>query len=172
MGAGKSTVGRIVASNLDMDFVDLDGLIATNAGKSISAMFSDEGENEFRKLEQEALRKELAGTGKVISCGGGIVLDEKNIRLLRERSLVFWLLIEESEVIARLANNNDRPLLKGRDFLQEVRQLMAERRDKYMRAAHEVIEVDRLEPRAIAEEITIRWKRFRSTSRERNTGFM
>jgi len=154
MGSGKSTVGALLASRLGMDFVDLDEVISAEAGKSIGEIFSEEGEEGFREREHRALREQLARGGKVISCGGGIVLRDDNIELLRKRCRVFFLRISEEKALERLEKDaGERPLLQGVRMEKKIRQLMRIRADRYLRAAQVVLEVGDKAPEMLAEEI-------------------
>ena len=158
MGSGKSTIGRLLASRLNMDFMDLDEVISQAAGKSIKEIFSAEGEEGFRDREHEALRQQLARGTKVISCGGGIVIRDENIRLLRDKCRVFLLKISEDKALERLVEDaGERPLLEVRDRDKKIRELMCKRNERYLQAAHVVIEADRKDREQIVEEIAARW---------------
>lgn len=159
MGAGKSTVGSILAGRLDMEHLDLDEYIEAKEGRNIPDIFSAGGEREFREREEEALKRALQGSGRVISCGGGVVLKEENIRRLRERARVFLLDVEAEEAAARLRDAGGRPLLEGGDRDKRIERMLEERAAFYRRAAHEIIETGGLAPEDIAEEIMERWRR-------------
>ncbi|MBC7252560.1 MAG: shikimate kinase [Actinobacteria bacterium] len=158
MGAGKSTVGAALARRLGMDFVDLDGVIAGEAGMSIPEIFDREGEEGFRERESRALRKELKGAGKVLACGGGIVLRPENVDLLRERCLVVYLRVDRNTVLNRVGEGEGRPLLAGGPLPRRVEELLSEREEKYLRASHAVVEAGGRTPEGIAEEIAGIWK--------------
>lgn len=158
MGSGKSTIGARLASRLHMDFVDLDEAISEDTGKSIKEIFAAEGEEGFREREQEALSEQLARGGKVISCGGGVVLRDENVRLLREKCRVFFLRISKEKALERLIDDaGERPLLEGVGREKKVGELMRIRADRYLQTAHLVIEADRKDPEEIVEEIVARW---------------
>lgn len=161
MGAGKSTIGSVLSSKLGMEFVDLDELIASRAGTTIEEIFVNEGEEGFRVRESEALRDVLKGDNKVVSCGGGVVLRGDNARLLRSRCRVFLLEISEDEAIGRLAEGDQRPLLKGEGREDRIRRLMHERAERYRKTAHEVVKVGTREPGEIVEDIARLWRRSR-----------
>lgn len=161
MGAGKSTVGRILASKLDKTFIDLDLEIERDASMSIPAIFKKEGESGFRARETKALRAALQGVGVVVACGGGVVTVEENTRLLREKAVVFLLHVSLDEALRRSAmDGTKRPLLCGEDVEGAARRLMQERRFAYISTAHEVLETNGFSPEEIAEEIALRWKRY------------
>jgi len=169
MGSGKSAVGRLLAGILNMEFVDLDEVIAAQAGMSITEVFDSEGEGGFRERESAALCTELQSGGKVVSCGGGVVLAEGNVRLLRDRCRVFLLSISEAKAIERLSAHDGRPLLRGGDVTERVEELMAERRRTYLEAAHEIIDAEDASLQELAEEIAERWSKSRSGRPEGNT---
>lgn len=162
MGAGKSTVGRLLAGRLGMPFRDLDAEIEREAGRDIPEIFSREGEEGFRKRESRALERALAEGGAVIACGGGVVTVEENIALLRKRAVVFHLEVSLEEALRRTEEGGKaRPLLAGGDPAARARRLMEQRKEAYASAAHEVIYADAAAPEEIAEEIARRWRRYR-----------
>jgi shikimate kinase len=169
MGAGKSTIGLLLASMINLAFVDLDKAIESECGKSINEIFAEEGEESFRECEHKALTIELGGKGKIISCGGGIVLREDNVEILRKRCRVFYLKISTREAMNRLSKE-ERPLLAGKPLEETVISLMEERAEKYLSAAHEVIDTDNRSQEEIAEEIAGRWLKYKSGRPEAITG--
>jgi shikimate kinase len=169
MGAGKSAVGPLLAGLLGFEYVDLDDVVMEEAGKSIVEIFDVEGEKGFRDRERKALESELSLAGKVLSCGGGVVLRDDNIELLRSRCRVFLLRISPEEAIRRVSVGGGRPLLEEGNLEETVRELMSERASRYECAAHDVIEADNASPESIAEEIAERWWRYRSERRVENT---
>jgi len=131
MGTGKSAVGREVAHRLGLEFVDMDETIEERSSMSISEIFSQHGESEFRNRES-ALCQELRGRhGLVIATGGGALLYAANRELMESNSLVVCLTCDEEALLRRLRESSDRPLLEGRDRVGEIRRLLAERRDAY-----------------------------------------
>jgi shikimate kinase len=157
MGAGKSAVGSLLSTELSLPFVDLDEVIEKAAGKSVAEIFAEEGEEGFRERESEALRDELREGGKVIACGGGVVLNDENIKLLRSRSRVFLLNISPERALERLSAGSGRPLLDTGDLEKRIRGLMDMRAERYREAAHTVFDADNASPREIAEEIAAEW---------------
>ncbi|MFW6115649.1 MAG: 3-dehydroquinate synthase [Chloroflexota bacterium] len=139
MGVGKTAVGREVARQLGRPFVDMDTQIEARAGKSISRIFSEDGEAAFRTMET-ALCRELAAEagarhdlvdGAIIATGGGALVNPENRALTRESGLVICLDADPEEILHRLSDSNSRPLLDGPDPRTGVERLMAARRQAY-----------------------------------------
>jgi len=144
-GSGKSTVGRHVARQLGVEFVDTDHLIEQRIGCSIREYFELHGEPAFRDVEQAVVSEATAMTHVgVMATGGGVVLREANRDLLRERTTVMYLRTMPDDLARRLRNDTHRPLLQGGgDAARRLRQLFQERDPLYRRAAHFVIETQR-----------------------------
>jgi shikimate kinase len=116
MGAGKSTVGRFVASRLQRPFSDLDKEIEITEGRSVEELFESAGESGFRDLEWAALQRVSAHSDAVVACGGGIVTDERSVDLLRETGDVIYLAVTADEAMSRIRDEvHGRPLLAGPD---------------------------------------------------------
>lgn len=144
-GSGKSTVGRHVARQLGLEFVDTDHLIEQRIGCSIREYFELHGEPAFRDVEQDVVAEAtaMAHVG-VVATGGGVVLREANRELLRARTTVMYLRTTPDDLARRLRNDTHRPLLQGAgDAAKRLRQLFQERDPLYRRAAHFVIETQR-----------------------------
>ncbi len=134
MGAGKSSVGRIVARLVGAEFVDLDDRIESAAGRTVREIFASEGEGAFRDMEKEAIRDVVSVPGRVVAVGGGAFLDPANRALLKEYAPVVFLDVSPESVIARLSRDASRPLLEGGDRESKVRELLAKRRPAYAEA--------------------------------------
>lgn len=134
MGAGKSTVGRCVARQLGLNFVDTDDVIERRAGRKISEIFEERGEAAFRVLEREALASVLEREDQVIATGGGLVCQPGNLDLLKSRALVVCLWASADTIWERVRNQGHRPLLKVEDPRAEIARLLAAR-DPYYRQA-------------------------------------
>jgi len=130
---GKTSVGRGLAARLDLDFVDTDHVLVESVGMEISEYVSQNGWDAFRDRETETLER-VAGKGiRVIGCGGGIVLREKNRDLLKT-GITLYLKVSLEELARRLMNDPNeaqRPSLTGRSIVDEVREILAERASLY-----------------------------------------
>lgn len=131
MGTGKSSVGRRLAQRLRYRFVDLDEEVKTDAGLSISDIFAQFGEPHFRRLESAALHKVCSGERLVIATGGGAVIDEENRKLIRQDALVVNLTADAREILARLADENVRPLLKNGKSIDSIQTMLDAREAFY-----------------------------------------
>lgn len=128
-GCGKSTVGAALAAQLDRPFVDIDIEIEKQAGKSIAAIFAQDGEKAFRRLETEVLQQFTCRSGLVISTGGGCVTVRENWPLLRQNSRIIWLQRSLSQLPTQ-----------GRPLSRDLPQLYARRKDQYAALAHRIID--------------------------------
>jgi shikimate kinase len=154
MGSGKSTIGRILAKELRLKFVDLDQLIEKTTEKPISEIFRVGGESLFRELESAALRKTLEERGQVISCGGGIVLREENRAALKQNAAVVYLKISPEEAYARVGESGyKRPLLAVEDPFAEIRRLLEERDPLYTLTSDIIIDTTDKTKAKVADEV-------------------
>jgi shikimate kinase len=155
MGSGKSTVGRVVASSLGWEFVDLDRAVAERARLSIPEIFDLLGEPYFRELERQELLAALDGpTNRVVSCGGGVIEDPRNRSLLVDIPTVF--LWEDTNVLYRRTRGPGRPL-RGTSF-EDFSRRYAERLPYYLEVASLQIDPEGRPPLRIADKI-IEWLR-------------
>ncbi|HEU4665907.1 MAG TPA: shikimate kinase [Dokdonella sp.] len=135
MGAGKTTVGRLVAELFRMPFIDLDHEIEAHTGADVSLIFELEGEPGFRRRERSMLAELAARRGIVLATGGGAVLDPANRRVLRENGFVIWLDATVDAQLARLSRDRQRPLLRAPDRRERLEKLARERNPLYAEVA-------------------------------------
>jgi shikimate kinase len=151
MGAGKTTVGRILAARWGVDVRDTDADVEAAAGKPVPEIFVDEGEERFRELERAAVAAALASHDGVLSLGGGAVLDADTRTLLEGHPVVF-LRVGLADAVKRVGLGTGRPLLLG-NVRSRVRQLLDERTPVYEAVAALVVDTDGRSPEQVADEI-------------------
>lgn len=139
-GSGKSTVGRHLARQLGLAFVDSDSVIEERSGMPIRELFAARGEEAFRDLEQEVIDELTQRSDVVLATGGGAVLRPSNRDALHSRSHVLYLRSTPEELFRRLRTDTQRPLLQVADPQARLRELFRERDPLYRRTAHFVIE--------------------------------
>lgn len=136
MGSGKSTLGRGLAAQLGLPFVDVDARVEAEAGCRISNLFEHEGEAGFRKRETRALLDALREPPAVIATGGGAVLAEANRTAMRSAGIVIYLQVDSRTQLDRLSDDSTRPLLATPDRAQRLASLQAQREPLYLSTAH------------------------------------
>lgn len=152
MAVGKSAVGRTLARKLGRRFVDLDRMIEKSEGMRVQDIFSRKGESYFRQAERQALAEVLGQEEQVIATGGGVVIDEENLRLLRKRSFVVCLTAAPEVLLRRAGKSKQRPLLKGADRAQRIGELLAQRGKNYAQA-HVAVDTSHLTVEQVVEKI-------------------
>jgi len=142
MGSGKSTVGRELHHRLGYPLVDMDHVIEQRAGKPITAIFAEDGEEAFRDLETKLLEEmnDPDAPRRIISTGGGVVGRERNRDLLRHLGYVVWLHAPVAVILDRTARNRERPLLHTDDPAARIAALMDLRKPLYQESAHLKVE--------------------------------
>ncbi|MCX5344794.1 3-dehydroquinate synthase [Streptomyces atratus] len=151
MGVGKSTVGELLADRLGTTYRDTDADVVATAGKPISEIFFDEGEEHFRELERQAVHTAVAEHRGVLSLGGGAVLDETTRALLADHPVVY-LSMDVEEAVKRVGLNTARPLLAVNPRRQ-WRELMDARRHLYTEVARAIVATDGRTPEEVAQAV-------------------
>ncbi|MFT5541240.1 MAG: shikimate kinase [Glaciecola sp.] len=153
MGAGKSTIGRHLADELHLDFFDSDQEIEKRTGADIAWIFDLEGEDGFRKREEDIIDDLTDKQGIVLATGGGSIVS-KNVRnRLSARGIVVYLQTTIDKQVARTQRDKRRPLLQNNDPEQVLRDLADERNPLYAEVADYVVETDDQSARAVANQI-------------------
>ena len=132
-GTGKTVFGKVISKKLGKEFIDTDRLIVKLGGKSIPQIFEDDGEEEFRRIETEALKQATKKEGIIISCGGGIIVKERNFELL-SKGVVCLLTTDAKTIYDRIYNDDNRPSLTNKDPFEEINHLLKVRGPLYARA--------------------------------------
>jgi shikimate kinase len=153
MGAGKSTVGRLLARRLKLRFFDSDLEVERRCGVKIPVIFEIEGEAGFRIREQQAIAELTALRGIVLATGGGAVLAEENRRLLAASGTVVYLCARPEDLYERVRHDRNRPLLASADPLVRLRELHAERDPLYRSVADLVIETGAQSVQTLARDL-------------------
>ena len=160
-GTGKTLVGKQVAEELGWVLVDMDMELEVQAGKSIPRIFSEDGEAAFRVMEKELLREICLGNERVISTGGGVVLDQENRDLMLTKGFVICLDALPETIHQRLRGESgtlepERPLLSGPDSLERIQRGKAGREGHYA-VAHHTIATDSLTVEQVASQVVAAW---------------
>jgi shikimate kinase len=151
MGAGKTTVGGLVADALGLEFLDTDHVVERTAGKPVAEIFVDDGEAHFRELERTAVAEALTEHGGVLALGGGAVLDERTRTLLAGHPVVF-LQVGLSDAASRVGLGVSRPLLLG-NVRGRIKQLLDERTPIYTSVARYTVPTDGLTAAEVADRV-------------------
>jgi len=131
MGSGKTSIGKLLAKMLNLDFYDCDHELERLTGASVNLIFDVEGETGFRLRERHMLKQLSEKTGVLIATGGGVVCDEENRRVLRSRGLVIYLKTSIGRQLKRLSQDKSRPLLQAEDKTERLLKLAQVRNPLY-----------------------------------------
>ena len=154
MGSWKSTVGRNLASTLDMEFIDTDDAIEEMTEMKVKDIFSEFGEDRFREMETAFFVEKAKQSGHVFSTGGGIVLSAENRKVLKENGTTFLLDAFPKTLTDRIHNTSKRPLLIDSDNLEDrLQTIWQDRSELYKNSAHHIIKTDKLKPAQVLDEI-------------------
>ena len=153
MGVGKSTIGRTLARELKMDFIDSDQELEQRTGATVSLIFDIEGEEGFRKRESQIVQELAERTDVVMATGGGTVMDEDNRKALRKNGTVVYLSATVDTQLARVRNTKNRPMLQDGDPKEVLTTLNTERDPIYREEADYVFATDDRSPANVAREI-------------------
>ena len=154
MGVGKSTIGRLLAAQLNMPFHDSDREIEFATGADIPWIFDVEGEPGFRVREARMIDTLTQRKGIILATGGGAILDPMSRRHLHERGTVVYLRASVAQQLERTGKDKNRPLLQTADPLAKIKELFKIREPLYRETAHLVIDTSRRSPRSVSTDIT------------------
>lgn len=151
-GAGKSTIGRLVADTLKAPFLDIDATIMRKEGRPIEILFAERGEAAFRQIEAQEMDLALAGEASIIAPGGGWAAQPGAIATARDRALLVYLKTRPGTATTRAVPAGNRPALMGEDPELRMRELLREREPFYMQADAQV-ETDGRRPAEVAADV-------------------
>jgi shikimate kinase len=152
MSVGKSVTGKILSEKLLKEFFDTDILIEKKTDLSIDAIFEKFGEKEFRRMEADIVKTLSQCDSSVISCGGGVVLNPLNIKILRNKGIIVNLYASPETIYERIKTDSTRPLLKQKNPLDEIRRLLELRKEMYLDCDY-AFDTDGLTPYQVANNI-------------------
>ena len=153
MGAGKSTIGRLLSSELELEFIDSDREIEERCGTNIPWIFDKEGEEGFRAREESAIADLTLESGILLATGGGVVMRQANRRNLSGRGTVVYLRTSVEQQLVRTGRDKNRPLLQPSNPKSVLEDLFAVRDPLYQEIADIVIQTDQRNPKNVVNEI-------------------
>ena len=153
MGAGKTTIGKLLAKKLKKTFYDTDHEIEKKLGVKVSVIFELEGEEGFRKRETQMIDELTQKKDIILATGGGAVLSEENRRLLKERGKVIYLNAKPQHLAKRMAFDKDRPLLQQGNMLDTLNNLYQERHPLYLGVSSFVVDTGQQKTQTIINKI-------------------
>jgi shikimate kinase len=153
MGAGKTTVSKLVARQLNRPWIDLDAQIEAVSGQSVREIFEDVGEDAFRDLESAQLAGLAGADPSIVACGGGIVVRDDNRSTLRSLGLVIYLRVSAGETLARVGSDGTRPLLSGPGGVIAATRLLEARESLYATVADATIDTVGRSVDEVADEV-------------------
>ncbi|MBU9725301.1 shikimate kinase [Lachnospiraceae bacterium ASD4241] len=153
MGTGKSTISSYLVKALGVEEIDTDRLIEQREGRSIANIFETDGEAYFRRCETQLLVELQKRKNLIISCGGGMALQDENVRLMKETGKIVLLTARPETIYERVKDSRDRPLLNHNMNVEFIAGLLEKRRPKYLKAADIIIDTDGRDVSDICEEL-------------------
>lgn len=153
MGAGKSTIGRLLSAELNLEFVDSDREIEQRCGANIPWIFDKEGEDGFRSREESVIDDLTQTSSILLATGGGVVMREPNRLHLASRGTVVYLRTSVEQQLARTSRDKNRPLLQTESPKQVLTDLFSLRDPLYQEVADIVIQTDQRNPKNVVNEI-------------------
>jgi shikimate kinase len=153
MGCGKSTIASCLSEKYGMAVVEMDEELVQREGMSIPNIFEKYGETYFRDAETKLVLDLQDREGQVVSCGGGVVLREENVVLMKKSGTIVFLTAKAETILARVKDDNNRPLLQGKKDVVSIQEMLNQRRPKYEKAADILVATDDRDAEEICKEI-------------------
>ena len=142
MGAGKSTIAKVLQRELGMELVEMDERIVKEQGMSINDIFAQKGEDGFRDIESQLVIDIGKNKNSIVSCGGGVVVRPQNVENMKKSGKIVFLTATPETILERVKNGKDRPLLNGHMNVEYISELMEKRRQMYEDAADVKVSTD------------------------------
>ena len=152
MGTGKSTVGHLLAKELNRTFIDTDELIVEKAGMEITEIFKKQGEDYFRALEEVILKQIISRDDLVVSTGGGFIVNSGNIEIMHNSGILITLIAAPEIIYERVKDYNDRPLLDVDNPIEEIKTLLFSRASYYIKSDY-IVDTSSITPKETVQEI-------------------
>jgi len=153
MGVGKTTIGRALAEQMQLEFFDSDKEIEASTGADIPWIFDVEGEQGFRERELRMIDTLSQREQIVLATGGGAILAKKTRKRLKKRGLVVYLRASIKQQVERTSRDKNRPLLRTENPEETIKELMAQREPLYLEVADIIVDTNRRNPRSVSAEI-------------------
>ena len=153
MGCGKTTIGKLLSKNLNKEFYDSDNVVEEKTGVKVPLIFEYEGEVGFRKREESVLKDLVCHKNIVLATGGGVILSKNNCKLLADNGHVFYLKSDCKDLVARMANDQSRPLLQEGNLKETLESLFELRDPMYSSISDYIIETAGKRAKEISHEI-------------------
>ena len=160
MGVGKTTVSKVLSRELEMPEVDMDAYIVEHEQMEISDIFSKYGEEYFRKVETKCLIEIQKERGRIVSCGGGVVVKDENIGYMKDGGIILLLTATPQTVYERVKDSTNRPILNGHMNVEYIEELMNKRKQRYLEVADIIISTDGKSIKEIVKEIRTKLTEF------------
>ncbi|MEX0699003.1 MAG: shikimate kinase [Acidimicrobiia bacterium] len=157
MGSGKSTVGKLLSSRLGVEFVDTDLMVEEQTGRTIPEIWEEEGEESFRLREAAAVAETALRDLAIVATGGGVVLHEPSVEMMRSSGVVVWLDAEPVTLAARIGFGRGRPLLDSANRVERLAELAADRGHDYAAACHHRVVTDDRSLTEVVNEVEVLW---------------
>lgn len=153
MGSGKSTVSRFLSETLKVPKIEMDEMLVGRAGKPITRIFAEDGEEVFRQMETQLLEEIGAGAPAIVSCGGGVVLRPQNVEIMKRTGIILMLSATPETIFQRVRHSTKRPILNGNMNVEFIAELMAKREPVYRAAADVTVVIDGKTSEIVAGEV-------------------
>ncbi len=151
MGSGKSTIGKQLAKDLDMTFLDMDTIIQRNVDMTIHEIFTQKGESFFRNEERELSEKISSLKNLIVATGGGIVLQPENMEWLSKTGVIFYIKCDFDTIVQRIKAQKNRPLFSSN--LEQFKDLFHSREHLYKKYTNQIVDVNKKSVKTLVDEI-------------------